>query len=117
VAYEPAVPVHLVLACGIFGNISRADIARTIEHLPMLCAPNATVIWARHRRPPDLTTWIRERFGGAGFAEVAFDSASDAFFGVGTHRLERAPSPVRSRVRLFTFVSDGAIGWCQWIPR
>ena len=60
--YEAPVPAELVLVCGVFGNISDADIRHTIGTLPSLCAPDATVIWTRHRRPPDLTTEVREWF-------------------------------------------------------
>ena len=31
----------------------------TVRALPTLCAPGATVIWTRHRRPPDLTADVR----------------------------------------------------------
>ena len=72
-AYAGAVPAEVVLAYGVFGNISDADIERTIDTLPSLCAPGATVIWTRHRRPPDLTPEIREWFVDAGFDEVAFE--------------------------------------------
>jgi hypothetical protein len=49
-AYADAVPADLVLACGVFGNISDADVERTVGALPAFCAPGATVIWTRHRR-------------------------------------------------------------------
>ena len=61
-AYAGAVPADIVLACGIFGNISVEDIHHTVETLPQLCAAGATVIWTRHRRPPDLTIDIRRWF-------------------------------------------------------
>ena len=61
-AYVDAVPAQIVLACGLFGNISEEDIQRTVLSLPMLCARGATVIWTRHRRPPDLTPVIRAWF-------------------------------------------------------
>ena len=38
-AYAGAVPADLVVACGIFGNISLDDIERTIRFLPSLSAP------------------------------------------------------------------------------
>jgi hypothetical protein len=38
-SYLGAVPANLVLACGVFGNISDADVRGTIKHLPELCAP------------------------------------------------------------------------------
>jgi len=58
-AYAGAVPADLVILCGVFGNVTADDIARSVGHLPQLCAPAATVIWTRHRQPPDLTPYIR----------------------------------------------------------
>jgi hypothetical protein len=63
-AYEGAVPADLVLACGVFGNITDADIDRTIGYLPTFCAPGATLIWTRHRMAPDATPRIRARLAG-----------------------------------------------------
>jgi hypothetical protein len=101
-AYEGAVPADLVLLCGVFGNISAEDIANTVSHLPRLCAPEATVIWTRHRHTPDLTPYIRETFERAGFGEVAFEGSPP--FGVGANRLLGPPLPFTSGVRLFEFV-------------
>src|SRR5581483_1732066 len=66
-AYAGAVPANLLLACGVFGNISDRDIARTIVYLPRLCAPGATMIWTRHRRSPDHTITIRQWLARRGF--------------------------------------------------
>lgn len=52
-SYAGAVPADLVLLVGVLGNISDADVERTIAVLPQLCAAGATVIWTRTRRPPD----------------------------------------------------------------
>ena len=38
-SYAGAVPADVVLACGIFGNVTDDDIHNTVEHLPSLCAP------------------------------------------------------------------------------
>lgn len=101
-AYENAVPADLVLMCGVFGNISAEDIANTVGHLPRLCAPQATVVWTRHRQPPDLTPYIRETFEQAGFGELAFEDSPP--FGVGVNQLLDPPKPFRSGVRLFEFI-------------
>jgi DinB superfamily len=108
-AYEGAVPADLVLACGLFGNITDADIMHTIDLLPMLCAPGATVIWTRHRRPPDATPAVRQRFTAAGFEELAFHEPEGTTFGVGMHRLTSVPRPFRDDVRLFDFVGYRAL--------
>jgi hypothetical protein len=103
-AYAGVVPADLVLACGIFGNISADDIRRTVEALPELCAAGATVVWTRHRRGPDLTVDIRQWFTTAGFEEVGFTTADDFLFGVGAHRLVGAPAAFAPDRRLFTFL-------------
>jgi len=100
-----AVPAQVVLACGIFGNITGSDIQATVAALPSLCAPGALVVWTRHRRPPDLTTAIRSWFGAAGFREEAFDTSTDGFMSVGAHRLTGEPAPLMPGRRLFTFVT------------
>ena len=62
-AYAGAVPAQIVVACGVFGNITGSDIQATVAALPSLCAPGALVLWTRHRLPPDLTPAIRSWFG------------------------------------------------------
>jgi hypothetical protein len=102
-AYEGAVPAEIVLACGVFGNITDGDVARTIEHLPMLCARNASVIWTRGPSEPDLRPAIRRWFAEHGFEEEFFLAEADSF-GVGVHRLVADPRPLDPAVKLFTFV-------------
>lgn len=101
-AYHGAVPADLILLCGVFGNINKIDVTNTINHLPQLSAPQATVIWTRHRHPPDLTPFIREMFEQAGFDELAFVDSHP--FGVGANRLRVSPQPFQAGVRLFEFV-------------
>lgn len=99
-----AVPVDVLLLCGIFGNITDADVEHTVRSVPMLLAPDAVVIWTRHRAEPDLTPMIRDWFAAAGFEELAFEGPMDLKFGVGANRLVRAPDPFEAGVRLFSFV-------------
>src|SRR3954467_6503255 len=102
-SYLGAVPADLVIFCGVFGNISDEDIAGTVQALPQLCAPGATVIWTRGRREPDLRPSIRRWFGEAGFAEVSFDAPDDVSWSVGVNRLTTGPLPPVPGQRLFTF--------------
>jgi hypothetical protein len=108
-SYEGAVPADLVLACGVFGNVSDPDVEHTIRSLPSLCAPGAHVIWTRHRRPPDLTVAIRRWFDQTGFTEVAFVAPDDVFYTVGMHRLRVPPRRFTPGTRLFTFVGYDAL--------
>ena len=101
--YRNACPAELVLACGIFGNVPAADVERTIGALPALCTPGGTVVWTRHRLPPDLTPAIRAWFADAGFCEEAFERPDEDRWTVGVHRLVAAgPSPPLPS-RLFAF--------------
>jgi hypothetical protein len=98
-----AVPAQIVVACGIFGNITDRDIQATVAALPSLCAPGALVLWTRHRGPPDLTPSIRSWLGAAGFGEEAFDTSHDGFMSVGAQRLTGEPAALVPGQRLFTF--------------
>jgi hypothetical protein len=98
-----AVPAQIVVACGIFGNITDSDIQATVAALPGLCAPGALVLWTRHRGPPDLTPAIRSWLEAAGFREKAFDTSHDGFMSVGAHRLTGEPAALVPGHRLFTF--------------
>jgi hypothetical protein len=104
-AYEGAVPADLVLMCGVFGNISDADIQRTASSVPMLAAPGATVIWTRHRGDPDLTPSIRDWFRDAGCTDVAFDPVPDSPASVGVARFEGKHVPLVDQT-LFTFMPN-----------
>ena len=103
-SFADALPADVLLLCGIFGNVCDGDIERTVSAASALCAVGATVIWTRHRRPPDLTPTIRQWFAVSGFAEVAFDTPeTDRLVAVGTHCLTREPTAVVPAGPLFTF--------------
>jgi len=104
-AYAGAVPAQIVVACGIFGNITTSDIEATVAALPSLCAPGALVLWTRHRVPPDMTPAIRSWLKEAGFREEAFDLSHDGFMSVGAHRLAGEPAALTPGQRLFTFAA------------
>ena len=103
-AYRGAVPADLVLACGVFGNIADDDVERTVRALPAFCATGASVIWTRHRRPPDLTVDIRRWFAEAGFEPEAFDAPPAYEWSVGVQRYTGEPVALPGGRRLFTFV-------------
>lgn len=86
-SYAGAAPADLVMACGIFGNVSDEHIRRTVGALPALCRQGGCVIWTRHRREPDLTPALRGWLADAGFEEVEFASPGAGDFSVGLHRL------------------------------
>ena len=90
--------------CGVFGNISEADIRRTASSVPMLAAPGATVIWTRHRGDPDITPSIRGWFRDAGCTDVAFDPVPDSPASVGVARFDGTPASLDDQT-LFTFIT------------
>ena len=88
------------------GNVSDRDIRRTVHAAPALCRAGATVIWTRHRRPPDLTPQIRAWLAAAGSGEIAFDALeTSALTSVGVHRLGHGPAAGLPHGRLFTFLA------------
>ncbi len=102
-AYAGATPANLLLTCGVFGNISDADVHSTISHLAECCAQDATLIWTRGSFHPDLTPTIRRWFAESGFRELSFSAMPKSTACVGRHRLEAAPRPFRGDRHLFTF--------------
>jgi hypothetical protein len=102
--FADALPAHVLLLCGIFGNVSARDIERTAVAAASLCAAGGTVIWTRHRRPPDLTPLVRAWFTAAGFDEVAFDAlGTSTLTGVGVARLRGVGRAALPDGPLFTF--------------
>jgi hypothetical protein len=92
---------HILLACGVFGNISAEDARHTIATMTGLVEPGAVVIWTRAHDEP--SRQIREMFAARGFAEETFVAPADAPFRVGVSRaMTTGPRPAAG-VRLFRF--------------
>jgi hypothetical protein len=106
-AYAGIVPADIVLACGLFGNMTNADIERTIGYCTQLCAAGGTVIWTRarwmshDRNEPDLVphvcAWFEERdFERVWLASPEYHEC------VGVHRRTAAPLPLEPDAVMFT---------------
>jgi hypothetical protein len=104
--FSDLVPADLLLLVGIFGNISDEDIERTISAVPALCRPGATIVWTRHRRPPDVTPSIRHWFRQRGCTNLRLDAPDDVTWTVGAERLEPVSESgvTATPARLFTFL-------------
>jgi hypothetical protein len=100
--YAGLVPADLVLVCGVFGNLSDADVEATIDAGTQLCATGGTVVWTRNRRAPDLVPQICAWYEERGFERVWL-SPPGTTIGVGVHRFTGQPAPLATGVRLFTF--------------
>lgn len=104
--YIDVAPVHVVLACGVFGNITTDHVKQTIATLPNLLTDGGIVIWTRGRRTDgtDPSLDIRAWFTGHGFTELGFTAPTDANFRVGMQRID---NPSRARLTpatpMFTF--------------
>jgi hypothetical protein len=103
-------PAHLLLACGVFGNLTVQDVRATVAALPALLADGGIVIWTRGRfeSGPDPALDVRACFADHGFEELAFICPTDSWFRVGVNRFPGGGPPDRPRLdpggRLFTFV-------------
>jgi hypothetical protein len=102
--YAGLAPADLVLACGIFGNITDEDIKRTAGYCAQLCAYRGTVIWTRGRKPPDLVPQICDWFSACGF-ELVWISDPSTDWTVAAYRLAGSPAPLEPAARMFTFVA------------
>jgi hypothetical protein len=101
--YAGLAPADLVLACGIFGNVSDTDVSTTIAHCVQLCRRGGTVVWTRHREPPDLVPQVCRWFGESGFELLWLSDKQDGY-GAGAHRFTGEPLPLAVGARMFTFV-------------
>lgn len=103
--WSDAVPVDVLLLCGIFGNITAEEVDALVLLAPALLRPGGCVVWTRGRTDPDLRPRVRQAFLAAGFEEVAYDGES-AKYGVGLARLAVPPPDPRPPLpgRLFTFL-------------
>lgn len=100
-AYDGIVPVDLVLLCGVFANVAPADAARTVDLLPGLCAPGATVVWTSYGGGLADADAVLERLERGSFERVALHR--DAFSVVAAHRFTGTTAPLPPGDRVFTF--------------
>jgi hypothetical protein len=107
-SYAGLVPADIVLACGVFGNITDGDIEHTITCCTQLCAAGGTVVWTRGRWPPDLIPQICRWFAEQGF-DLQWLSEPGMGFGVGAHRFSGEPQPFVPGLRMFSFVGYDAL--------
>jgi hypothetical protein len=104
--YTDIAPAHVVLACGVFGNITTEHVQRTIATLPRLVTTGGVVIWTRGRpaNEPDPSLDIRTWLASHGFTELSFTAPTDTKFRVGMHRLHTLTTePLTPGTRMFTF--------------
>lgn len=101
--YAGLVPADLVLVCGVLGNITDADVERTLDHCTRLCRTGGTVVWTRNRKAPDLVpqvcAWLEERgFERRWVSEPALVQA------VGAHRFTGESRQLPLGERMFEFI-------------
>ena len=102
--YRGLAPAHLVLLCGIFGNIVATDIERTVRTSAALCADGGTVIWTRSRATdPALPARIAAWFARDGFEE-AFVTPEEVELAVAAHRRIAPPVPLEPGQAMFEFI-------------
>jgi SAM-dependent methyltransferase len=113
--YADLAPAGLVLLCGLFGNVTAEDIARTVGYCERLCATGGTLVWTRNRKQPDRFPWICELLEQRGFDRVWLNS-SNVRQGVGVHRFTGVPKPLVAGERMFTFIGYDALPGAGWTP-
>ena len=101
--YAGLAPADLVVACGVFGNMTDADVKRTVGFCAQLCARGGTVVWTRGRWAPDLLPQVCDWFGEYGFEQL-WVSEPGFPAGAGAHRFTGTPSSLEAGTRMFTFI-------------
>lgn len=107
-AYADLAPANLVLACGLFGNMTDADIQRTIHYCTQLCATGGIVVWTRARWEPDLVPQICAWFAERGF-ELRWLSDPRHRQCCGAHRFTGVPSPLEQDATMFAFADHDVL--------
>jgi hypothetical protein len=100
--YADLVPADLVLMCGVFGNLTNADVQRVIGYCTQLCAAGGTVVWTRGRWEPDLVPQVCAWFEEQGF-EREWLSAPGGLQCCGAHRFTATPAPLDPDAVMFRF--------------
>jgi len=101
--YADLVPCDLVVVCGVFGNLTDADVERTIDHCTRLCRTGGTVVWTRNRKEPDLVPRVCAWFEERGFERVRV-SEPGIVQAVGAHRYGGESRRLPVGERMFRFV-------------
>jgi hypothetical protein len=107
-AYADMVPAGLVVACGLFGNMTDDNVERTIGYCTQLCATGGTVIWTRAHWVPDLVPQVCAWFEDRGFERLWL---SDPGYRqcVGAHRFTGTPAPLEAAAAMFAFTGHDAL--------
>ena len=102
--FSDVLPADLLMLCGIFGNISDADIATTVNAAPQMVAPGGFVIWTRGSFEPDRREQIRAWFRECGCDEISYKAEPNGY-GVGVVRrpMSTTTQPEPPTGQLFTF--------------
>lgn len=106
--YLDLVPAHVVLMCGVFGNLPDVEVEAVVDDCTALCANGGAVVWTRHRRAPDLVPQICTWFERRGFQRLWLSDPAHRF-GVGVHRFTGTPRPLPAGRRMFTFHADDSL--------
>lgn len=101
-SFRDVVPVHVLMLCGVFGNVSQATVADIARAVPAMVDAGGYVMWTRGGgRPIDRRPEVRRLFIEAGMPEVSFDGEPEPY-GVGVNMVTDRRGTVRAG-RLFTF--------------
>jgi hypothetical protein len=94
------------MLCGVFGNVTAADVRATVAAVPGMAGPGATVIWTRgrFRGAEDVAVTIRDWFEDVGCESREYVEEGEEGFRVGEHVFRGTPEALPAGRRLFTFV-------------
>lgn len=102
--YQPFGKADLLLLCGVFGNISEADMLRTVEYLPMLCKPGARITWTLNRKYADKLDTLRAAWRAHSFTETEYWESERSIYAVGSNVYSGEHVDLDSKISLFSFI-------------
>jgi len=101
-SFRDVVPVHVLMLCGIFGNVHHATVADIASAVPAMVLAGGYVIWTGGGgRPVDHRPEVRRWFINAGMPEMSFDGEPEPY-GVGVNQVTEHIGTIPES-RLFTF--------------
>ncbi|MBD2435390.1 class I SAM-dependent methyltransferase family protein [Nostoc sp. FACHB-110] len=109
--YVGAVPADIVIVCGVFGNLSEAELNRLLDNLSFLSKPGAFIIWTRgHSNGIPYSDNVRKILHLTDFEEVNFKLTATGDMGIGIHQYvgETLPQPKEQQLFVFSGVPNKA---------
>lgn len=104
--YKEFVPTDILMLCGIFGNVSQADIKTTLKAATTLLVRGGVVIWTRHRGEPNIVPEIQIWAKDLDFHEIELIAPPETLYAVGSNRYLGPAKKFEAQIKMFEFMTN-----------